>query len=534
MDRTPNDAPFNFSFVPSPNPFAPVAAAGSTLVDAVWSQDTEYTDEEDVPRPEAIDVRILWGTNVLHFAQLSPPCPFTLGGAGSDFTLPDGEAQAACPLVTLRDGVARVLVPAGATADVRLVNGQTLSLLQCVQNSFAERSGIAEGAYEILLAHGATATVRLPGSELVFEVSRVRAGRKLDAGFWSGADLSGHLYTGMSALAHATLLGALAFFLPTMQVDDAESVDRNSAAAMRPYLAAIAEKEPEHKEAVAELEAAAANGGGQGSQASGPSGAAGDPVSTATHPARFAIHGESRDPKIVRERMLVDASHFGVVGILNTDAATNTPSSVWGAERAEGRDAKNALTSMWAQSIDDAWGPGGIGLGGTEQGGGGLAHGVGIDGIEDTVGHGTGAPDGDGPSKGPGHAFGPRGVGHPRGGLVDYQPHGPSLHPSPITTFSGSLPKELVQRVVRQNFGRFRLCYEAGLRGNPALTGRVAVAFVIDRSGNVAVASADGSTDMADANVVSCVVRGFQNLSFPAPKDGTVQVIYPLLLAPGE
>ena len=50
----------------------------------------------------------------------------------------------------------------------------------------------------------------------------------------------------------------------------------------------------------------------------------------------------------------------------------------------------------------------------------------------------------------------------------------------------------------------------------------------------VAVASADRSTDMADPNVVSCVVRGFQNLSFPAPKDGTVQVIYPLMLSPGE
>jgi hypothetical protein len=100
--------------------------------------------------------------------------------------------------------------------------------------------------------------------------------------------------------------------------------------------------------------------------------------------------------------------------------------------------------------------------------------------------------------------------------------------------FSGRLPQEVVQRIVRQNFGRFRLCYEGGLRGNPGLTGRVAVAFVIDRTGAVAVAAADRSTEMADENVVSCVVRGFQNLSFPAPENGTVRVVYPLLLAPGE
>jgi hypothetical protein len=78
------------------------------------------------------------------------------------------------------------------------------------------------------------------------------------------------------------------------------------------------------------------------------------------------------------------------------------------------------------------------------------------------------------------------------------------------------------------------MCYEAGLRSNPGLTGRVAVAFVIDRNGAVSIASADRSTDMADPNVVSCVVRGFQNLSFPAPADGTVQVIYPLMLAPDQ
>ena len=37
------------------------------------------------------------------------------------------------------------------------------------------------------------------------------------------------------------------------------------------------------------------------------------------------------------------------------------------------------------------------------------------------------------------------------------------------TSVSGRLPPEVIQRIVRQNFGRFRLCYENGLRSNPNL-----------------------------------------------------------------
>jgi hypothetical protein len=98
---------------------------------------------------------------------------------------------------------------------------------------------------------------------------------------------------------------------------------------------------------------------------------------------------------------------------------------------------------------------------------------------------------------------------------------------------NGRLPPEVIQRVVRQNFGRFRLCYENGLKGNPALAGRVAVKFVIDRSGAVAT-TADGGSQLPDASVVQCVVRSFGNLSFPQPDNGLVTVVYPLVFSPGE
>jgi hypothetical protein len=93
-------------------------------------------------------------------------------------------------------------------------------------------------------------------------------------------------------------------------------------------------------------------------------------------------------------------------------------------------------------------------------------------------------------------------------------------------------PPEVVQRIVRQNFGRFRLCYENGLRRNSNLTGRVNVRFVIGRDGSVATATNSGS-DLPDTAVVSCVVGAFRYLSFPQPEGGPVTFVYPISLTPG-
>jgi hypothetical protein len=113
---------------------------------------------------------------------------------------------------------------------------------------------------------------------------------------------------------------------------------------------------------------------------------------------------------------------------------------------------------------------------------------------------------------------------------------GPRLGaPSPgagASRVSGQLPREVIQRIVRQNFGRFRLCYQNGLRNNPNLQGRVAVRFVIGRDGAVSNVS-NGGSDMPDAGVVSCVVRSFYGLSFPEPSGGIVTVTYPIMFAPG-
>jgi hypothetical protein len=98
---------------------------------------------------------------------------------------------------------------------------------------------------------------------------------------------------------------------------------------------------------------------------------------------------------------------------------------------------------------------------------------------------------------------------------------------------SGRLPPEVIQRIVRANFDRFRTCYEHGLLKNPNLKGRVAVRFVIGRDGAVTSAVKD-SSDLPDQGVVSCIVDAVAKIAFPKPEGGTVTVVYPISFLPGD
>jgi hypothetical protein len=95
------------------------------------------------------------------------------------------------------------------------------------------------------------------------------------------------------------------------------------------------------------------------------------------------------------------------------------------------------------------------------------------------------------------------------------------------------LPPDVIRRVIEDNYGRFRFCYRAGLRANSSLEGRVVVRFEIEPTGNVVVA-ADRGSDLPDADVVSCIVRGFATLSFPGFQGGPVTVVYPLVFTPPQ
>jgi hypothetical protein len=166
---------------------------------------------------------------------------------------------------------------------------------------------------------------------------------------------------------------------------------------------------------------------------------------------------------------------------------------------------------LWGDEIGDAFGAGGLGLSGIGAGGGGRGQGIGLGNVGG-IGHGAGRLGGSHRAKPPSVRAG-----------------------SPVV--EGRLPPEVIQRIVRQNFGRFRLCYENELRKTPALTGRLTVRFVIQRDGSVksaVVATRQWSPSDAHHPLEECIVSAFPRISFPQPEDAAVTVLYPISFAPPD
>ncbi len=237
---------------------------------------------------------------------------------------------------------------------------------------------------------------------------------------------------------------------------------------------------------------------------------------------RYQVKGpqDNPDPHLAREAALHDATTFGAIGMLaSMTAGSDAPTAPWGRESALGIDAESANGVMWADEIGTAFGAGGLGLTNMGDGGGGVRDGIGV-GDVGTFNRGMGGQGDYGFGKGHGHMQGTHRV------------KGPVARTAGPPTISGRLPPQVIQRVVRQNHGRFRVCYERGLSANPALEGRVTVRFVIGRTGAVTNV-ANGGSSLPASDVVNCVVRAFYGLSFPAPEGGLVTVSYPLSFSPG-
>jgi hypothetical protein len=110
----------------------------------------------------------------------------------------------------------------------------------------------------------------------------------------------------------------------------------------------------------------------------------------------------------------------------------------------------------------------------------------------------------------------------------------PSPHPdSGGGEVKGALDKDIIRRMVRAHINEVRSCYNDGLLKDPALTGRVAIEFVIKGDGSVgsAVVVED---NLADAQVGQCIAKAVQTWRFPKPLGGgNVIVTYPFNLVPG-
>ena len=100
-------------------------------------------------------------------------------------------------------------------------------------------------------------------------------------------------------------------------------------------------------------------------------------------------------------------------------------------------------------------------------------------------------------------------------------------------TRGNSAPAEFLA-VVQKGGGRFKACYENGLRSNPTLAGRIVVKIQVTPEGHVIDAEplADRS-DLPDQEVVRCLTDEFRALVFPRRAlGGIVDVVAPLSFEP--
>jgi len=332
---------------------------------------------------------------------------------------------------------------------------------------------------------------------------------------WAGARLGELLRSGAGRAAmvdlgtrYGIITPVTSLYVPTRRELEQEDATRRRAR----------EEEPEE----VGVASAGDKQGGTGTRAKGEEGSMGSALKkSATH--RYAVRGPKDNS---RGAALHEAQQFGMIGKLDS-TATDEPSVADNdvtipkaqALAAPTSEPTTATGNMWGHDIGDAFGAGGLGLSGTGQAGGGRGQGIGLGNIG-TLGHGA--------STGTGQGFG---SGHGRvAGAGKTQP--PHVRMG-ATSVSGKLPAEVVQRIVRQNYGRFRMCYEQGLAKNPNLEGRVTAQFVIGRDGSVSNVANAGS-NMPDSGVVGCVVRAYNGLSFPPPPRGIVTVVYPIHFSPGD
>ncbi len=484
---------------------------------------------------DAVEVTVRWGSQVLSVKHLENGSSFYVGD-DADLALPDDVIGASrAPIVVSRGGGTYVVVPRGARGHVATRDGSSESFMSMAARNAIQASSELPGASEIALADGMSVTLEVgaeradgtTGEPITFEIATVRAGKVAPVGFLAALAGGATGFIGLSFLGHAAIVASLAMFMPKMDTNDNDAVDRDQMMLMQKFLNASAQRETEQEPKPTSDASDPAGGGSTGERHQGPEGAAG----TDRHvdkPGHIAIKGSEAKSQLSRKDELQVAREFGMAGLLASATLVDpdAPSSPWMKDPVMGSSVKSAMGDMFSPEIGDATGTG-LGLWGTGEGGGGTGAGVGLDHVS-TIGGGGG---GTGPSGlGPGDKSG-IGIGHGPGGS-GHVAVAPKLRSGP-TESNGRLPAEVIQRIVRQNFGRFRLCYESGLRGNPGLSGRVSTKFVIGRDGAVMQAS-DAGSDLPDQKVVACVVRSFNTLSFPMPEGGIATVTYPIILTPGE
>jgi hypothetical protein len=469
-----------------------------------WSSDVAFDAETDRADQAVVEVSLLWGDSTLAVKHVPLGKTLTLGDSDCDLLVSGADT------IRVEHGASGVHVFPGATASV-----------------YCDGSSRDPAPFDLGIGHNAEILV----GAFAVRLRVVAAGKETPLALADRLREGAFGGVGLSFAVHASVVAALAFFMPALANDDSEGIDRDRMYAMKAMLDAAAARELDRPETPVEETSPANEGSASGGgRAQGSEGASGRPDARSQGHMAIKKDPTAAELSLSRADALKMAEKFGMIELLGTipvASASDAPAAPW-ATIANGLDDRNHRGNLWAQELGDAFGFG-LGLQGTDEGGGGNNLGIGINDIGG-LGRSLDARLGGGTCLAPPCDGMGRGTAPVRG---SHTPHGPQMRVAKTEIDGGRIPAEVIQRIVRMSHGRFRNCYETGLRSNPSLGGRVAVRFVISREGAVSVAS-DAGSDLPDESVRKCVVQTFYSLSFPQPQGGTVRVTYPLTFSPAE
>jgi hypothetical protein len=207
---------------------------------------------------------------------------------------------------------------------------------------------------------------------------------------------------------------------------------------------------------------------------------------------------EARAAAERRARMAADVQKMGVLKLLGAKGENGSV-----ADLVKGGDVSGDADKVFAQV-------GGVGV--ASSGNGGLRSAKGAGGTGSMRGGGSLRAGGPG-EVGTGEKGAERAV---RAVVKDSAPE----------SVDSTLDASAIANAIRQRIGAVKACYEAGLKRNPAIGGKLSVRFAISNVGKVTSVDIEGDT-MHDDDVAGCVKSRIQSWRFPPGGGG--EVVYPFV-----
>lgn len=452
---------------------------------------------------DTLEVAFLWRDHVLGVTSF-PKARTVLVGANeeNDFVIEDQAIPSdAYPLVSFgADGSYSVTLTPHMQGLVQ--NGdERYSIQEVISGGMAPSSSEVSGAYALPI--GARTSVRIDLGDNTFLIRFSTLPAIIGGGF--SIERAPIMYVGASAVVHILLL-----MLVLTWPDNARGIDLDAFGANDRFVQMMIKPDQEEEDDV-KPDWLGAGDEEEAAKHTGDEGQAGKEDSDQSD-KMLQIEGptDNKEIELKKIRDTEIAMSAGAMAIFND----NQVGSMWGSgDQSVGSDAIHALGGLTGDSVGEAKGMGGLGLHGAGRGGGGTSErGIGMANVG-TAGRGGGGRGG-------------KGYGKNEANLGDRNTLQPKIVPG-RPAITGSLDREIIQRVVRQHRREITYCYETELQKNRNLAGRVLVRFTISANGSV-VSATTAETSMNNASVERCINDRIRRWVFPEPKGGGIVIVnYP-------